>query len=272
MDVIPLIPSKLLFRAVLMLIDTHCHLNIPSAFPNVTTTILKAKAAGVERFLVVGVDLESSRQALELALTHAEIYAIIGWHPNYSKDYNPNVLPELRQLAEHPKCVAIGEIGFDFYRDFASHEDQEKATKDQIHLALELRKPVVFHCRNAYPHLFATLQSFSALPDKLLLHSFSGDLQDAETAQQMGCFVGVSGPITYKNASSLRDIVAAYPRAQVVLETDAPYLTPHPCRGKPNEPALLPLINKKLSEIWCVSEEESAKITTENALRFFGLS
>jgi TatD DNase family protein len=254
-----------------MLVDTHCHLNLREAFPDVASALFKAKEAGVGYCLVVGMDAVSSRYALELAVSHPEIYAIIGWHPNYSAHYDPEFLPELREMAIHPRCVAIGEIGFDFYHQFATPSQQERATRDQILLAVELKKPAVFHCRDAYSHLFAFLQELPAKPERLLLHCFSGDIKDAEVARELGCFIGVGGPLTYKRADTLRDIVASYPRDRVLLETDAPYLAPHPYRGKPNEPALLPLINKKLSELWNVSEEESARVTTENALRFFGL-
>ncbi len=254
-----------------MLIDTHCHLNLREAFPDVSSVLFRAREAGVGCCLVVGMDAESSRYALELATLHPEVYAIVGWHPNYSATYDSKVLPELREMARHPKCVAIGEIGFDFYHPFATPADQERATGDQILLALELNKPVVFHCRNAYPHLFAFLQSLQVRPPRLLLHCFSGDVQDAVIARDLGCFISVGGPLTYKKADTLRAIVASYPRERVVLETDAPYLAPHPYRGKPNEPALLPLTNKKLSEVWNVSEEESARITTENARQFFDL-
>jgi TatD DNase family protein len=251
------------------LIDTHCHLNDTEAFPNPAATISRAREAGVERVIVVGVDVESSQRALELTEAHQGVYAIVGWHPNYTANYTSAKLSEIEELLRHPKAVALGEIGLDFHWQYATLEQQERALYDQLALGEESGKPIVFHCREAYPALLEKLESRTVL--SYLFHCFAGDEEAARRAREMDCYFGVDGPITYKKSTHLREIVASLPQDRIVIETDSPYLTPEPFRGKPNEPANVVLVNSALASVLGISEEECTALTTRNAERFFRL-
>lgn len=253
-----------------MLVDTHCHLNFPDAFPDVASTLARAKENGVNRFVVVGCDTETSQVAIDLSERHEGVYACVGWHPNYSQNFSHSEIDSIQKMTEHPKVVAIGEIGLDYHWQYATVEQQNICTEAHMQLAVETGLPVVFHCREAYPDLLSYLETRSALPVRMVLHCFGGDETDTKRAIDLNCWFGVDGPLTYKKAEALRNIVSTLPRDKVLLETDCPYLTPHPYRGKPNEPAMVPLINNQLAEIWGVSPDESAAITTSNAVTFFG--
>jgi TatD DNase family protein len=249
------------------LFDTHCHLNLEENFADPEPFFENAYKAGVKRMALVALDIMGSRRAVELAETHEGVYAIVGRHPNYAADYDPQELGELRQLLGHPKVVGLGEIGLDFHWEYATLEQQERCLFDQLDLALELQVPVVFHCREAYPELLTVLEKRPRLSYDF--HCFSGDTEDAARAMALDCYFGFDGPLTYKKSSELRELVKTLPKNRVLLETDSPYMSPEPVRGKPNEPANVIYINKALSQTWGVSEEESAAVTTENAIRFF---
>jgi TatD DNase family protein len=251
-----------------MLIDTHCHLNDAKAFPDPASALAEAREAGVERVIVVGVDAEDGRRALKLADQFEEVYAIVGWHPNYTSSYTDAGLREIEAMLLHPKVVALGEIGLDFHWQYATLEQQRKALFDQLDLAARMGKPVVFHCREAYPALLDILESRPVHP--YLFHCFAGDESDAARAVALGCYFGVDGPITYKKSTQLREIFASLPRGRIVVETDSPYMSPEPLRGKPNKPANVALVNAGLAAALGISAEDCAALTTENAKRFFG--
>jgi TatD DNase family protein len=245
-----------------MWIDTHCHLNDAKAFPDPVAAIVAARAEGVDEIIVVGVEPESWSSARELA-AHGVHYAA-GWHPNYTADYNGS-LYSLRNALQG--AVALGEIGLDYHWDHSPRDTQRAALTDQLDLAAELDLPVVFHCREAYPDLLDVLESRPRQP--FLLHCFVGDSDDARRAIALDCYFGIDGPITYKSAEALRDVVATLPPDRLVLETDSPYLSPVPYRGKPNSPAYIPYIGRKLAELLALSENECAALTSANARRFF---
>jgi len=225
---------------------------------------------GVERLVVVGVDLETSQLALDLAERFEEVYAVVGIHPNHSADYKPDWIGALRTMLAHPKAVALGEIGLDYHWDYATRTQQYDSLADQLKLAAELACPIVFHCREAYEDLLDILGPHASLrASSWVLHCFAGSAQDAERAIEMDCYFGVDGPLTYKNAQELRDIVQTLPRDCIVVETDAPYLTPVPHRGKPNRAGYVSHVNSMLASLWGVSMEEAARQTTENAKRLF---
>jgi TatD DNase family protein len=249
------------------LFDTHCHLNLEENFADPEPFFANAYAAGVNRMSLVALDVVSSRRAIELAEAHEGVYAIIGRHPNYAADYDPAELVELREMLKHPKVVALGEIGLDFHWEYATLEQQERCLFDQLDLASELQVPVVFHCRKAYPELLTSLEKRPKLSYDF--HCFSGGAEDAARAIALDCYFGFDGPLTYKKSTELRELVNTLPRDRVLLETDSPYMSPEPFRGKPNEPANVVYINRALSQTWGVTEEESARLTTENAIRFF---
>lgn len=251
------------------MIDTHCHLNDVEAFPDPEAVVAEARAEGVDRILVVGVDEDSSWRALELAERFAEVSAIVGWHPNYAASYRSERLARIREMLAQPKAVALGEIGLDFHWTYATLEEQERALFDQLDLAAELGAPVVFHCREAYPALLDRLEARPRGP--YLFHCFAGGADDARRATALDAYFGVDGPITYKKATELREVVATLPADRLVIETDSPYLTPAPYRGKPNRPAYVRFVNAALAAVRGVSAEECAASTTANAIRFFGL-
>lgn len=224
---------------------------------------------GVEKLIVVGIDLPTSRRAVELADEFDPVYAVVGIHPNSAKGYHPEMLGLVREMLHHPKVVALGEIGLDYYWDHATQAEQFLALRDQLQLAEETEKPVVFHCRDAYDDLLDILDKRD--PHPWLLHCFSGTAEHARRAVALDCYFGVDGPITYPKAEDLRSIVRSLPRDRIVVETDSPYLTPAPHRGKPNRPAYTVWVNSGLASCLGIEREECARMTTENAERFFGI-
>ncbi|MCG9894863.1 MAG: TatD family hydrolase [Fimbriimonadaceae bacterium] len=251
------------------LIDTHCHLNDPQAFPDPAKAIREAVDAGVSDLIVVGIDLEWSRRAVELAETHPEVWAVVGRHPSHAHEAQPGELTELERLARHPRCVAVGEIGLDFHWDFSTPEQQHRVLADLLDLAETVEKPVVFHCRDAYPDLLDVLEKRRRLD--WIFHCFSGGKEDARRAEALGAWFGIDGPVTYPKNVQYRELIADLPRDRVVIETDAPWLSPAPHRGKRNRPAWLPHVNEGLAQAWNCSPEESAAATSANAVRFFRL-
>ncbi|MFN8139367.1 MAG: TatD family hydrolase [Fimbriimonadales bacterium] len=252
-----------------MLIDTHCHLNFPDAFPDAAATVRRAVENGVEKLIVIGCDEESSLRATELSNVHENIYAVVGWHPNYAANYSSGSAKQIEQMLAHPKVVGIGEIGFDNHWDYATKEQQTRATAELLELATAHNFPVVFHCREAYPELLGWLESLKEHPPTMVLHCFSGDKSDMERSVQLGCYFGFDGPITYKKNDLLREIATTVPEDRILLETDSPYLSPHPYRGKPNEPAMVRLVAQTMADCRRISLDAVADLTTANALRAF---
>jgi len=250
------------------LIDTHCHLNLAEYFPDPLPAIEAARTAGVTRLILVGLNVETSKRAIALAEQHEGVYAIVGHHPNYAEDYNTEELCAICDLLEHPKAVALGEIGLDFHHDHASRDQQMQALMEQ-YLECPIDKPVVFHCREAYDELLEFIECYPK--KRCLFHCFSGKREHAERALADGAMFGFDGPLTYKKNRALRELVASLPADRIVIETDSPFMTPEPHRQQPNEPAFLPLINEALARALGMSAAESARLTTTNAETFFGL-
>jgi TatD DNase family protein len=251
-----------------VLIDTHCHLNDAKAFPEPRAEIEAAVAAGVERLVVVGTHPPDWASAVRLAEEHPEVYAIVGWHPNYTADYDPASLAELERLLEHPRVLALGEIGLDYHWDYAPRTTQFEALRDQLDLARRRGVPVVFHAREAYGDLLDILERRP--PHPYLFHCWAGNANEAARAVALGATFGVDGPVSYKKADDLRAVLRTIPLDRLVLETDAPYMAPVPHRGKPNRSAYVPLINAALAEALGIAPEACAEATTANAVRFFG--
>lgn len=251
------------------LIDTHCHLYDAKAFPDPAAAMREAADAAVDRAIVVGIDEETSRQAVELASTIAGVYAIVGWHPTSASSYTRASLDAIEAMLAHPRAVAVGEIGLDFYWDKSTPDEQYRCLTDHLELAERTGKPVVFHCRDANEELLAFLESRPPLP--YLFHCFSGDAAHAARAVALGAYLGVDGPITYPKNDALRAIFASVPRDRIVIETDSPYMAPVPYRGQKNRPAWVAHVNKGLATALGISEEECAALTTANAERFFRL-
>lgn len=249
------------------LIDTHCHLNDRQAFPLPAAAINEAISAGVARLVVVGIDTESSRYAVELAEQFEQVYAVVGWHPNHANQFTESELKPIREMLAHPKVVALGEIGLDYYRDHASRDEQFSCLLAQLDLADELDVPVVFHCRDAYDDLLDVIEK--RVQHKWLFHCFAGEPVHASRASKLGSWFGVDGPVTYKSADSLRETIRTLPLDKLLIETDAPWMAPVPYRGQRNKPAWVALINEGLAATWQKSPEEMAQVTTANALAFY---
>lgn len=252
------------------LVDTHCHLNFPDLFADPDAEVEFAVAAGVGRMIAVGCDLETSSNAVALAERRPEVYATVGWHPNSADEFEPAHLDQLREWLLLPKVVAMGEIGLDYHWNVSPRERQHEVLHAQLDLADQLGCPVVFHCREAYDDLLNVLEPRPR--SRYLLHCFGGDKDQAARANALGLWFGVDGPVTYKSADSLRQVLRTLPKDRLVVETDAPYLPPHPYRGKPNRPAYVGLVNAGLAQTLGMNVADCAAMTTANAERFFGLS
>lgn len=269
----------------LLLCDTHCHLNFEMFAGDRAEVLDRARQAGVLRILNPGVDLVSSREALSLSEAWEQVYAAVGVHPNDALTWGENSLDELHNLAKRPKTAAIGEIGLDYYRDRAPRDRQKAVFLLQLRLAEEHQLPVVIHTRNSSPaDRQASADALSILEDWVrdlksagsplaerpgVLHSFSDDLETALRATQIGFYIGITGPVTFRKAEQLVEVAAELPMEFLLLETDAPFMTPHPYRGKRNEPAYVQHISDKIAQVRGISSEEVARSTTMNASRLF---
>ena len=251
-----------------MLIDTHCHIQNPENFADPDQIVADAKAVGVEKIVVVGCEPNDWRTVLEFIDKHENVYGICGWHPNYTTDYDPIELPKLIKVLRHPKILALGEIGLDYHWEYSPHTLQIQALKDQLRVSEDYNKPVVFHAREAYSDLLDILEKVP--PRKYLFHCFAGTKDEARRALRLGAWFGCDGPITYKKSDELREVFKFIPVHKILLETDSPYMSPEPFRGKPNTPANIPIINKALAAIHEMTEEDMADQTTLNAKDFFG--
>ncbi len=260
------------------LADTHCHLYLRQYDQDLPAVLEHAWEQGLVRILTPGIDLETSRQAVALAESHTNLYAAIGVHPNDAQSWDAGTLDALRELAKSPKVVAIGEIGLDYYREYAPHELQQQILRQQLELAAELGLPVSIHSRQSLDHLWSILRDWqrtlSQQGNRLagrpgVLHSYEGDLETAQEAIEHNFAIGVSGPVTFKNAPDRQRLVANLSLENLLLETDAPYLTPHPHRGQRNEPAYIALIAAKVAELHDLPVSTIGEITTRNADHLF---
>lgn len=259
-----------------ILVDTHCHLGLEQFDVDREAVIARAEQAGVMRMITIGIDPASSRAAVALAETNPAVYATIGQHPHGASRFNAAALAELKELARHPKVVAIGEMGLDFYRNLSPHDAQRAAFEAQLALARDVKKPVVVHIREAYDAAWAILKPWAdSHPWRTegrpvgVLHCYSGDLTLAEEAIVHGFFLGFDGPITYENVRKPLSL-AQLPLDHILVETDSPYLTPRPYkRSARNEPAYVRLVAQRIAELKQLSFNEVAAVTTANAERLF---
>lgn len=270
----------------MILTDTHCHLDFEKFDADRHEVLERAQAAGLTHILIPGLDLPSSLRAVKLAESVPMLYAAVGFHPTDALKWRDDTLPALEALAQNPKVVAIGEIGLDYYWDAAPQDAQQRVLIEQLNLAARAELPVVIHLREAgdaedgqcVRDLLKILEEWVArlrvaanpLAQRPgVLHSFSGNRQSAEKALDLGFYIGITGPVTYKNAETKRQVVSALPLERMLIETDAPFLAPVPQRGKRNEPAFVVHIADKIGEIYKIDPQEVAKITSANAARLF---
>ena len=265
--------------ATATLIDTHAHLDFSKFDGDRPAVVKRARAAGVSEIVNVGTDLVSSRRAVDLAEEYEVVYAAVGVHPHGAKALDGATLEELRELAQRPKVVAVGEIGLDYYRNLSPRDAQRRAFRAQLAWAAKLGKPVIIHDRDAHDEILQTLSTWAAglensrLTGRLgVLHTFSGDLEMAQKAIDLGFYISISGPVTYRNARQLPEIVRALPLDRLLVETDCPFLAPEPHRGKRNEPAYTRLVAERLAKLKGIPFDDLARATTANARRLFELA
>lgn len=253
-------------------IDTHCHLNEDAFSSDLTEVIQRAQDAGVVRILVVGIDVASSRRAVEIAERFEQVYAVVGIQPNYVLSAGDRDLSAIEELSFSSRVMAIGETGLDRYWDYAPLERQIVFFEQQIDLARRRGLPLVVHCREAETEVVTILKRAAQdAPFTGVMHSFTGDRSTAEECVHLGMYLSFAGMLTFKRNAALRAVAEEVPADRLLLETDAPYLAPTPYRGKRNEPAYLCHTGSCLAEVRKVSLAEVAAMTTANARRLFRL-
>lgn len=257
-----------------MFIDTHTHLDDPRYNDDRDAMIARARQAGVERFITIGCDLATSRAAVELANHHPDVYASIGVHPHEVKHIGDDWYDELRRFAQdNQKVVAYGEIGLDYHYNHSSPKEQRDRFREQLQIARELRLPVIIHTREADADTVTVLREERAAEIGGVFHCFSGNAALAKEALDLGFYLSFSGILTFQNATALRDIAKTVPLNRLLIETDCPYLTPVPHRGKRNEPAYVTHVAAQLATLRAdepgMSTEYIARTTTHNAKRLF---
>lgn len=265
-------------RSTIDLVDTHCHLNLEEFEIDRGEVIERARENGINRILIPGIDIETSNKAISCSIEFEAAYAAVGVHPNNGMSWTGNSLSELKQLSDYKKVVAIGEIGLDYYCDYTPKELQRSIFAQQLELASENELPIIVHNRDASEDIIDLLTSWRV---KLLadgsrlanhpgvLHSFSGSIEMAKEMAAHFFKIGITGSVTFKNAQNLRAVVAALPLESIFIETDAPYQTPHPFRGKRNEPSNVRIVAEKIAELKSISVEEVARTTTQETDMLF---
>jgi len=254
-----------------MLIDTHCHLDFERYDKDRESVLRRAKETGVGRVVVPAVDYQSWSRVIELAESHEMVYGALGIHPNSASDLPPDWLDELSRLARHPRIVAIGEIGLDYYRMGNSKERQTELLLAQLEVASGAGLPVILHSRESNRDMLDLLGTWCGSNDtgSGVLHSFSGTSAEAVEANDLGIYIGITGPVTYKKSIELRVAVKAVEGRWLVIETDGPFLAPQRFRGRRNEPAYVGEVAARVAEVRGSSIEDIAELTTANARRLF---
>lgn len=252
-----------------MLIDSHVHLD-DERFDNDREMLIKSlESNGVELVINVGAGLESSINSVELAREYDNIYATVGIHPHSAKEIENDTLDRLKEMAEEEKVVAIGEIGLDFYYDNSPRDVQRQGFRDQLDLAKELDLPVVIHSREAVQETFDIMKEAQDGNFQGVLHCFSASPEMAKEYIKLGYYISLGGPVTFKNARVVREVAEVVPLDRLLIETDCPYLTPEPYRGKRNEPIFVKYVAEKLAEIKGISYEELVSQTNRNTKELF---
>lgn len=255
-----------------MLFDSHAHLDDPRFDEDRDLVIESLPDKGISYCINAGADMASSKRSVALAQQYAIIYASVGIHPHDAKNAEIHYLQSLQELAKHPKVVAIGEIGLDYHYDLSPREIQRQILIEQLALAERLVLPVILHDREAHGDLLAILKERPERERPGVLHCFSGSWEMAKICLSLGYYIGIGGSVTFKNAVKTVEVAQKVPLDRLLIETDSPYLAPHPHRGKRNDPSLVRHVAEKISEIRAISLEETAAATLSNAVDFFGLS
>lgn len=254
-----------------MFVDTHAHLFYENFKDDLDEVIFRAKENGVDYILVPATDLKTAEETLQLCDKYDFIYAAVGIHPHDTKNWDDSLLKQIEKLATHPKVVAIGEIGLDYYYDFSPKTKQIKAFKSQLDLALKLELPVIIHNRDSDEDMMEIISSYCSTGLKAQFHCFNASLNDAVEYMKMSHFISFTGNITFKKSEELRNILKHIDLNHLLLETDSPFMTPVPYRGKRNEPAFVKYVADKVAEVHNITTDEVARITSLNAFRMFGI-
>jgi TatD DNase family protein len=255
----------------MMLFDTHAHLHFPDFAEDLDAVLDRARAAGLRGMVTIGTDRESNRATVALADRHGDIWASVGIHPHDAAEATEADFEEMERLARGPRVVGLGEMGLDFFRDLSPRDVQDRVFRRQIEMARGVRKPVIIHCRDAHPEALALLAEERVEEVGGVMHCFSADVEVAKRCLDLGLMISLAGPVTYKNARALPDVARFVPEDRLVVETDCPYLTPMPHRGKRNEPAYVALTVAHVAELRGVDPEALGAVLTRNAARLFNL-
>ncbi|RWU13555.1 TatD family hydrolase [Anoxybacillus flavithermus] len=254
-----------------MLFDTHAHLNATQFNEDVEQVIERARAEGVSHIVVVGFDRPTIERAMELAEQYSFIYAAVGWHPVDAVHMTDEDLSMIERLAAHPKVVALGEMGLDYYWDQSPKDIQKEVFRKQIRLAKKVKLPIIIHNRDATADIVDILREENAGEVGGVMHCFSGSIEVARQCMDMNFYISFGGPVTFKNAKKPKEVAKEIPLDRLLIETDCPYLTPHPFRGKRNEPSYVKYVAEAIAELKGLSFEEVAQKTSDNAKRLFGI-
>lgn len=254
----------------MILIDSHAHIQLKNFDNDREAMFARAKKAGVECIITIGFDLETSMGAIRLAEQYDFVYATVGMHPHDAKLLNDEIIARFRELAQHPKVVAMGEMGLDYYRNLSPRSIQQKAFEAQLRLAQELNLPIIVHDRDAHEDIMEILRQYVGKMEKHgVLHCFSGDIEMAKEAIDLGFYISIAGPVTYPKSLSLQRVAREVTLNSLLLETDCPWLAPQFRRGKRNEPAYIKSIAEMIAELRGVSVTTIADATTANVTKLF---
>ncbi|KAB2329121.1 TatD family hydrolase [Bacillus mesophilum] len=255
-----------------MFFDTHVHLNAEQFEDDVQEVIDRAVEEGVTNMVVVGFDRPTITRAMELVEKYDFLYASVGWHPVDAIDMTDEDLLWIEELSAHSKVVALGEMGLDYHWDKSPKEIQKEVFRKQIRLAKKVGLPIVIHNREATADIVAILKEEEAAEVGGIMHCFSGSAETAQECVEMNFLISLGGPVTFKNAKKPKEVAEVIPLEKLLIETDCPFLAPHPYRGKRNEPSYVTLVAQQIAEIKEVPVHEVAKATTDNAKKLFGIN
>lgn len=255
-----------------MLFDTHVHLNAEQYEDDLHEVINRALEKGVQNMVVVGFDEPTINKAIQIAETYDFIYASVGWHPVDAIDMTDEHLAWIEELAQHPKVVALGEMGLDYHWDKSPKEVQKDVFRRQIRLARKVNLPIIIHNRDATEDVVTILKEEHVEEVGGIMHCFTGSIEVAKQCMDMNMYISFGGPVTFKNAKKPKEVATELPLDKLLIETDCPYLTPHPFRGKRNEPGYVSYVAEQIAELKGITYEELADITTANAKKLFGIN
>lgn len=252
-----------------MLFDTHVHLNVAQFEQDQEEVIKRAQEAGVTKMVVVGFDHETIPKAIDLAEKYPFIYAAVGWHPVDAIDFTPKELIWLEELSKHPKVVALGEMGLDYHWDKSPKEVQADVFRQQIRLAKKVNMPIIIHNREATADIITILQEEHAEEVGGIMHCYNDSPDYVQTFLDLNFYISLGGPVTFKNAAMPKEVAKVVPLDRLLIETDCPFLAPHPNRGKRNEPAYVKWVAEKIAELRGVKVADIEQATTNNAVLLF---